>query len=211
MKSRKRTLFLVLIPAALTQLACLMLMGIECEATGGTWQRLESSDGQVAFWCTDSATLELNPSNNDNGPVPEETAALPAADAGQAGECLAPQGVYTWAYEDFRQDSGSGGVVCSARFVLKNLSNDPLSLKIYTAWDNQAMQFTGWKSYSLQPGTTWEQNVSRTNYTDGAVTFLKVEHILVSYDTPACAALFSEENQSSWETQSIPIEEIACP
>jgi hypothetical protein len=126
-------------------------------------------------------------------------------------ECLASGGAYTWTYEDFRQDSGTGGVTCNARFVFKNLGNKPLSLIVYAAWDNNAMQFMGWKTYLLKPGGVWEEKVSRTNYTDGTVTYSKVERILVVNVSPECAYVTSNENQSIWDLHSQSIDEITCP
>jgi hypothetical protein len=149
----------------------------------------------------------------EDAPVPAGETPVPTTtqdDTGR-GECIAPSNSFTWSYEGLQSSSGTGGVTCSARFVFTNTGSEPLLLVLYMAFDNNKLKNERWGTYSLQPGESQEERVSRTNYTDGVVTFSRVDSILVVRDIPECSGLLTDDSQAVWKAQSIPIEEISCP
>ncbi len=219
-RGQKRFLFPALALVVLVQLACeTVTLGsgigrVDCEAKGGTWRQEVRSNGEVEEWCELPPTRRIGTGDaNDATSVPSQEGTTPpsAAEASAEGKCVTPRDAYAWSYEDFRQSSGTGGVACNARFIFRNTSNEPLYLIVYTAWDNNAMQDKGWETYHLQPGGEWEERVNRTNYTDGVVTYSKVDRILVIRDAPECAGILSDESQSTWEAQASYIDEFTCP
>jgi hypothetical protein len=118
---------------------------------------------------------------------------------------------YEWSYEDFRSTSGTGGVACNARFLVRNTGNEPLYLIVYTSRDNNAMRSNEWATYQLAPGDNWEGKVNRAIYNDGVVTFTRVDKIIAIRDTPECAATLADDGQAAWEAYAQEIFEIACP
>jgi len=101
-------------------------------------------------------------------------------------ECVAAKTAYHWSYEDNIISRGTGGVTCNSRMLITNTGSEPLLLMLYESFDNNAMKFEGWKSYSLPPGSIHEKRVSHTIYTDGVITFDRVDKMLVIRDLPAC-------------------------
>lgn len=137
--------------------------------------------------------------------TPRKTTLIPA------GDCLADIDSYNWIYENIRKSSGTGGVACNARFIVKNTGLEPFHLIVHTTWDNLAMESNQWANYSFQPGSAWEQDVHRANYSNGDTTFDIVDRIWVILDTPGCAAYLSDEMQYIWESQALYIEKFDCP
>jgi hypothetical protein len=124
---------------------------------------------------------------------------------------VAPQDAYAWSYENFKTSSGTGGVTCNATFTIRSTGSEPLYVLMFTAWDNNAMQDRRWKTFQLQPGAEQEENVNRTIYTDGVVTYSAVEKLLVIRDAPECAGLLSTDSQPAWEAQALSIDPLPCP
>lgn len=216
----KQFLFLAFTLVLLVQLACRSdtvvsgLGRVNCEAKGGTWRQEVGANGEVEEWCELQPTQQTaNSDTNIATPVPSQEGITPTAspEAIVEGECVVSKDTYVWSYQNIRQSSGTGGVTCNAQFVFNNTSNEAVYLIVYTAWDNNAMQNSGWKTYQVQPGGKWEEQVSQTNYTDGVVTYSKVERILVIRDAPECIGLLSDESQSTWEAQALEIDEFTCP
>ena len=209
-RKQKRFLLLALILILLVQIACetdTIFSAIDrfnCEAKGGTWRQEVINGIGLEEWCEMQPT-QAPGTGGVNDATPTATKAI--VDAACVGQGLA----YDWSYQDYSKSSGTGGVTCNARFLFRNASNEPLYLVIYTAWDNNAMQDRGWETYQVQPAGEWEFRVSRTNYTDGVVTYSRVEKFLVVRDAPECAGILSTENQPIWEAQATSIEAISCP
>jgi len=199
MKNKKmRLLLLAFTLVLLVQVACLAPEYYYCIITGGDWVKESWED---IPWCDHGSTIpeSISPIATNTPPIPESF------------ECVAPANSYTWQYEDLHQQSGTGGTACNARLVFTSFSDKPLGLIVYTAWDNVSMQYEGWKTYHIEPGATWEERVSHVNYTDGTVTYSRVERLLVIMDVPACAHLFSDDNEPMWTVEALTIEMIPCP
>ena len=194
----------------LVSLACnlpFLVDRFDCEDGGGTWMFDRDLDYYYCQYPEDLPLVSSTPGTQTA--LPTETAPQPSQQPLNA--CLISAGQSSWQYEDVRQDSGTGGTTCNARLVIKNRSDKTISLIAYTAWDNNAMQFNGWKKFLIQPGSQWEERVSLVNYIDGTITYSKVEKILLVENSAACAYLLPDGNESLWESQSQVIEPIPCP
>ena len=165
------------------------------------------ADGEVTEWC-ETPPQAVTPTAGAIVPSPGAT---PLSTVETEADCVVPADSYTWSYLDSEQTSGTGGLACSARFVFTNSGSDPLNLIVYSAWDNNQMQFSGWKTYLVKPGATWEEQVSRTIYKDGDVTFSVVNRLLAIRDRPACRKLLSGDNEALWEQKALTIDEFTCP
>lgn len=216
----KRFVFLAFTLVLLVQLACRAdtfisaMDKFNCEARGGTWRQQVRSDGELAEWCERQPTPQTGTGDaNQTATVPTQEGSTPpvSIEPIQEVECYAPKDTFAWSYQDFQKSSGTGGVTCNARFVLSNASNEKVYLIVYTAWDNNTMKDSGWDTHQVQAGGEWGMKVSRTDYTDGVITYSKVGRILVIRDAPECAGILSEESQSTWEAQALDIDEFTCP
>lgn len=200
---RKQPVYLLLALASLflCQMACTFFdfffeyTEAECLQKGGVW-RVALDTGEE--WCELATPGTQTPTT----PVPLAT---PGAD-----DCRVPASTYTLAYTGFEQTSGSGGVSCSADFVFTNLSAAPVNLILYTSWDNDAMQFAGWRTYLVPAGQPHTEQVSRTDYTDGTATYARVERLLVIRAAPECADYLLDSNQDYWEAQAGAITFFGC-
>lgn len=123
-------------------------------------------------------------------------------------ECLA---VPNWKHVSDGQSSGTGGLTCNGRFIVKNDYQEPLFAKFYSVFDNHAMLIKTWKNMPLAPGEEGEERVSQTNYKDGVVTYTHVEKLFVFYDVPKCDWLKLDENQWIWEEKAQVIAPFTCP
>lgn len=126
------------------------------------------------------------------------------------GCVAAPEG-YAWTYENFRQSSGAGGVACNCRLVFRNNWSEPVYLIAHTAYDNNKMSGQAWQRYRLEPGGQHDEQVNRTEYTDGVVTYSKVDKVLAIRDTPDCADYVADGADDFWEMQARPVDEMPCP
>lgn len=179
----------------LVQLACYSgpSNAAECEKEGGIWVEDPGLGNKASGYCEHPAT----PTGADD---------LPSTPS-----CILPASSFTWSYEELTDNSGSGGKACFAWFVFNNTSDQPIRLEAFTDLDNNAMRISKWNTVQLQPGEAWKERVSRTEYTDGVVIYVKVVRLLVIDDSNECAHLFGQENQSFWESNSQPIDELVCP
>jgi hypothetical protein len=189
-KQNKRLIIPVLALVFLMQQTCgdndqLLFLRFQCAMKGGTWNQEMAEDGEVYWKCEEPVA------------PPEKT-------------CYASPTEYTWSYEDFNSSSGTGGVACHARFLFKNISNEHMYLILHTSWDNNAMSDSGWHSYSVMLDSEWEMPVSRTIYTDGVITYDRVDRLLVIRDTPECMDLALNQ-EATWEEKAIFIDYIPCP
>lgn len=194
-------IFLMLM-ALSAQLACGLspeaavsdLGSIDCAAKGGVWRQEVDSNGRLEEWC--DVNITPTPINS----APETTS-----------ECIAPKTTYQWSYEDLKSSSGTGGIACNARLVFVNAGSDPVRLMLYESWDNNAMSSSGWENYSIPPGGIHEKRVSRTIYTDGVITFDRVEKMLVIRDLPGCVEEIPSISQASeWADAAEEIDDISC-
>ncbi|MBA4420013.1 MAG: hypothetical protein C0391_02585 [Anaerolinea sp.] len=168
---------------------------IDCAAKGGVWRQETNQYGELEEWC-------------ERNVAPTATIAEPDTTA----ECLAARTVYHWSYEDFNSSKGTGGVACNARMVFSNRGSETLLLVLYESWDNNAMKSEGWKKYSLPPGGIHEKRVNRTIYTDGVMTFDRVDKMLVLRDLPGCVPdIPSLSLASEWADAAEYIDEMPCP
>ncbi len=209
-------LVLLLLPVLACETATLISAGAkaECEGRGGIWKQEADAEGEVTEWCelsSEGATQTASVTSVSPTDLSPSATPPPAAEAEAEVGCAVPTDSYTWSYLEVEQDSGTGGVACSARFVFKNSNAEPLNLVVYSAWDNGAMKFNGWKTYLVKPGATWEEQVSRTIYKDGDVTFSAVSRLMVIRDTQACRKLLAGGNEPIWEAQALTVDEFACP
>ena len=171
------------------------LGSIDCAKKGGVWRQSVNNSGELEEWC--DTTVKPTATIKD----PETTE-----------ECIASKTNYHWSYEDLKSSNGTGGLSCNARLLFTNEGNDPLLLMYYKSWDNNAMKFEGWKSYSLAPGGTHEKRVSRTVYTDGVITFDRVDRMLVLRDLPGCVKDYPSSSQASeWADAAENVDELPCP
>jgi hypothetical protein len=171
------------------------LESIDCAAKGGIWRQAANTNGDLEEWC-------------DTTIKPTATNAEPATTT----DCTAKKTSYHWSYEELKSSKGTGGVTCNARMVFSNKGSEPLFLLLYESWDNNAMKSEGWKSYSLPVGSTHEKRVNRTIYTDGAITFDRVDKLLVLRDLPGCVKDIPSISQASgWADAAEDIYEIPCP
>ena len=163
---------------------------------------------ESVIWSIGGPQIAIYGMETEISPISTKGSALPDS---ATENCVVPQHGYAWSYEDFRSSSGTGGVTCNAAFTIRNTGREPLYVLMFTAWDNNAIQDRRWQKFQLQPGGQREEDVSRTIYADGVVTYSRVESILVVRDTPECAGLLSTENQPAWESQAVQINPLACP
>lgn len=217
----------------LASLACAgVFQGVQefdCEASGGHWryniqfndeycenagpeyiQKYFSTSTPIASsTLATSPTQSVNPiEETPNGAIGPQT--INETDAPALGTCYSESSAYEWIYEDFRQNSGTGGVSCDARFIFTNNSNEVLNLIVFTDWDNNAMHESGWKVFMVKPGGSWEYKVSLTRYTDGSVTFSKVAKFLVLPNLPECGKFLAEGNESFWDLQAVSVDDLVC-
>jgi len=200
-KRKKWYLLLILMLVFSAMLACdrgdLFIKKIQCEAKGYIWQQVyNEEEGEYYYSC--------NPP-----PLP-----TPTRDVNTITGCMVSELDYSWAHENFRSSSGTGGVTCNAKFIFRNNSNEPVIAVMKTAWDNNAMNDEGWHTYSVPAGGEWETPVSRTFYNDGVTTFDHVLRLLVIRDIPACRRYVLTDDptaQALWEEKAIFIDLIPCP
>ena len=126
-------------------------------------------------------------------PTEENSSELPLS------ECLVPEDAYLWAYENVRQDGGSRAERCQANFVTKNIGDKPMWFSMYETHDNNAMKSERWSSVILKPGEQRTEDVNRTVYNNGVVTYGLTTRLFVTWDMPACQWIMLEENQPLWE------------
>lgn len=195
-------IFLVLLIACV-QLACGLspetaasdLYSIDCAAQGGVWRQAVDANGELEEWCD----TKITPTATNAGP---ETTT----------ECLAAKDSFHWSYVDFKSSKGTGGVTCNARMIFSNRGSEALLIVLYESFDNNAMKFEGWKSYQLLPSGELEKRVNRTIYTDGVITFDRVDKMLVLRDLPGCVKDIPSISQASeWADAAQNIDEITCP
>lgn len=203
---RELGLFLGLALLILNQLACEIpvvvsdLNAVDCESRGGNWRQEVDSNGKLEEWC------EM--------PTKQQPITQPPTDTqdNEAGDCFAAPNTYNWSYEDLLSSKGTGGVTCNARFLFKNKSAEPLNLIVYTAWDNNKLNDSGWDSHQVPAGGAWEKRVNRTVYFNGVVTFDRVERLLVIRVGPECAKIVPSMSQmAAWEAQAEILSEMPCP
>jgi hypothetical protein len=200
-KGKKLIRLLALVPVFSTLVSCqsldLLILRIKCEAKGGIWQQsYDEEQDEVYFSC--------------EAPPPP----VPTPDRSDISGCMVYEPAWSWEHENFRSSSGTGGVTCNAKFIFKNNSTEPVILVLKTAWDNNAMKAEGWYTYSVQPVSSWETQVSRTFYTDGVTTFDHVLRLLVIEDSPACNRYVLSDDQATqvmWEEKAIFVDLIPCP
>jgi len=187
-----------------------------CLRGGGRWHA-DVLDPVYGGWC--EWLTSVPPTADVARPAPETAAAptetaIPPTDAvttaGDAAACVLPRETVVWAYVDFERASGTGGVSCNATFVFDNLSTEPIYLVVRQASDNGAMQDDRWRKVSLGPGVDWEAQVSRTDYTNGDVTYSQVIGLLVLRDTPECAPLLRADDAAVWAAAAVALEALSC-
>ena len=116
-------------------------------------------------------------------------------------ECLAPTTAFQLSY-DIQKNSGEANRSCSADLILVNTSNERLAISLHETFDNNAVRADQWKHYRLEPGAQIQKHMTHAEYQDGTVTYNLVKNVFVTWATPACAWIQSEENMSIWEDRS---------
>lgn len=209
-KQQKRSFLLVLILVFLVLIACTniegsFLLGTLCETRGGTWrEELNRETFELREWCEPKSTPPTVPVEDNVFDI--------------FRSCIVPEDSYSWSYEDYNSSSGTGGVTCRARFLFKNTSDKPVRLYLYTSWDNNTMNFTGWDQYSVQPESEWEKPVNHTIYSTagGGVTFDRVNRMVVLWDSEECRVGPGDigevpEDLDEWLDATPILNDIPCP
>lgn len=209
-KKQEQAILLVFVLIFLVQAACTnfeltSLLETLCQSRGDTWRSgFKPGTFEVVEWCESKSVPT---------PIPTYKAVI---DTNR--DCIVPVESYSWSYEDYKSISGSSGVSCQARFLFKNNSDKPVSLYLYSSWDNNAMNFTGWDRYSVQPEGEWEKPVNHTIYTSkgGGVTFSRVNRMVVLWDAAECRVGPGDngkvpEDQDKWIDGTPILNDIPCP
>jgi hypothetical protein len=202
-KERRRRVYWWITVFWMTILSCdasdSFVSGMEkmnCEGRGGTWRREVNANGEVEEWCENSPPPQKKETKDPDAAFPET--------------CFLPPEFYSWTYVNYQDTSGSGGTSCHEDFVFTNSGAETVNLIVHTAWDNNAMKGDRWATFRVRPGDEWTGRAGRTDYADGAVTYNKVESILVVRDRPECAGLLMETSRPVWEARAAEIDELVC-